>query len=176
MILPVYWHVIITAIVWCPLAVMIVCYTTIFWKVCDIFFFSFYFECSDCCCCLQLDRYEAQVLKRETPISVSYKTRVAKMLFIVVVTFVILRIPFTALIFIRNKMLLNDQSVGTQVEGSFATLWYISHYLLYLNSAVNPIIYGLTNDNFRRAYLQTPFSFNRLWTNATNAWRSDQVS
>lgn len=76
------------------------------------------------------------------------------MLFIVVIVFVALHLPFTALIFIRNKLLKN--SVMNQIEGSFQILWYTSHYLLYLNAAVNPIIYGLTNDNFRRAYHQTP--------------------
>ena len=32
-ILPMYWHVILTFIVWCPLAVMVICYSAIFWKV-----------------------------------------------------------------------------------------------------------------------------------------------
>lgn len=109
---------------------------------------------------VQLDRYEQKVLKRENSISISYKTKVAKMLFIVVVIFIGLHIPFTALIFIRNKLLKN--STMNQVDGGFYMLWYTAHYLLYLNSAVNPIIYGLTNDNFRRAYYQTPLLPRRL--------------
>lgn len=76
------------------------------------------------------------------------------MLFIVVIIFILMHIPFTALIFIRNKLLNN--LVMNQVEGCFYIVWYVSHYLLYLNAAINPIIYGLTNDNFRRAYHQTP--------------------
>lgn len=72
-------------------------------------------------------------------------------------------------------MLQNDKSKANQIEGSFEILWYISHYLLYLNAAVNPIIYGLTNDNFRRAYCQTPFSLGKLWTNITNSLRLEQV-
>lgn len=31
--LPMYWHVIISALVWFPLCVMVICYTAIFWKV-----------------------------------------------------------------------------------------------------------------------------------------------
>lgn len=92
-ILPMYWHVLISALVWFPLAVMVICYSAIFWK---------------------LDRYEQKVLKREHPISVSYKTKVAKMLFIVLITFVILRMPFTCLVFIRNQMI--KQSVMNQVD------------------------------------------------------------
>lgn len=137
-ILPMYWHVIISALVWFPLAVMLICYSAIFWK---------------------LDRYEASVLKREHPISVSYKKRVAKMLFIVVATFIALRLPYTALIFYRNQNLKNN--VMNSVNGAFNTLWYISHYLIFLNAAINPLIYGLANDNFRRAFNQWPI-FNKM--------------
>lgn len=132
-ILPTYWHILIGAIVWLPLTVMVVCYSAIMWK---------------------LERYERQALRREHPFCVSYKKRVAKTLFLVVLSFVALRCPFTALIFMRNQLL--NQQVVNQVDGSFAILWYVSHYLIFVNAAVNPLIYGLTNDNFRRAYSQTP--------------------
>lgn len=129
-----YWHVLISAIVWFPLGIMVICYSAIF---------------------LKLDRYEAKVLRRENPISVSYKTKVAKMMFAVVIVFVIFRVPFTTLIFIRNEML-KDTKVN-QVQGAFSNLWYWSHYLMFCNAAINPIIYGLTNDNFRKAFRKTPF-------------------
>lgn len=105
------------------------------------------------------------MLKRENSISISYKTKVARMLFIVVIIFIILHIPFTALIFIRNYRLKSKNQID-QIDGWFYILWYTSHYLLYLNAAVNPIIYGLTNDNFRRAYHQTPLLPQRirLWS------------
>ncbi|BFG05196.1 neuropeptide FF receptor 2 [Drosophila madeirensis] len=32
--------------------------------------------------------------------------------------------------------------------------WYLSQYLMFLNAAVNPLIYGFNNENFRRAYSQ----------------------
>lgn len=121
-----------------------------------LFFFSFLF-------CRQLDRYEQKVLKRENSITISYKTKVARMLFIIVIIFILLHIPFSVLIFMRTKLLQN--LVMNQLEGGFYLLSCISHYCLYLNAAVNPIIYGLTNDNFRRAYHQTPImpkQFNQL--------------
>lgn len=102
----------------------------------------------------QLDRYEQKVLKRENSITISYKTKVARMLFIIVGIFVLLHIPFTVLIFMRTKLL--KRAVMNQLEGGFYVLSCISHYCLFLNAAINPIIYGLTNDNFRRAYHQTP--------------------
>lgn len=76
------------------------------------------------------------------------------MLFILVTIFILLHIPFTVLIFMRTKLLKN--AIMNQLEGGFYLLSCISHICLYLNAAVNPIIYGLTNDNFRRAYHQTP--------------------
>lgn len=103
---------------------------------------------------LQLDRYQQKVLKRENSIAVLCKTKVARMLFIIVTAFVLLHIPFTVVVFARETLLQN--AIMNQVEGGFYALSCVSHYFLYLNAAINPIIYGLTNDNFRRAYHQTP--------------------
>uniref|UniRef100_A0A182IZI0 G-protein coupled receptors family 1 profile domain-containing protein n=1 Tax=Anopheles atroparvus TaxID=41427 RepID=A0A182IZI0_ANOAO len=127
--LPSYWHVLIGALVWFPLLVMVCCYSLIF---------------------LKLDRYERRVLRKEHPISVSYKRKVAKTLFIVLIVFVLLRIPFTTLVFIRYNRFLNDNV--NQIGSDFQILWYVSHYLMFLNAALNPLIYGLTNENFRKAF------------------------
>lgn len=135
---------------------MIICYSAIFWKVNHAINNQFAYHTRSSLLCLesiQLDRYEAQVLKRESPISVSYKTKVARTLFIVVVTFLVLRLPFTSWVFIRSNLLKKSQM--NQAAG-FEILSYASQYLIYLNAAVNPVIYGLTNDTFKRAYHQTP--------------------
>lgn len=87
--------------------------------------------------------------------TISYKTKVARMLFIIVIIFILLHIPFTVLIFLRTARL-NGTLVMNQLDDGYYILDCISHYSLYLNAAINPIIYGLTNDNFRRAYHQTP--------------------
>uniref|UniRef100_A0A336LRQ1 CSON001565 protein n=1 Tax=Culicoides sonorensis TaxID=179676 RepID=A0A336LRQ1_CULSO len=133
-ILSVYWHVIIATLVWIPLSLMIISYTAIF---------------------LKLNYYEKQLLKRETPISVSYKKKISKTLFIVLVTFVLLRLPFTMLVFIREQKL--QKSEMNQIDGTFYLLWYMAHYMIFVNAAVNPVIYGLMNGNFRRAFAQTKF-------------------
>ncbi|XP_049289226.1 neuropeptide FF receptor 2-like [Anopheles funestus] len=133
--LPSYWHVLIGALVWFPLLVMFCCYSLIF---------------------LKLDRYERRVLRKEHPISVSYKRKVAKTLFIVLIVFVLLRIPFTTLVFIRYNRYLNDNQ--NQIGNDFLVLWYVSHYLMYLNAALNPVIYGLTNENFRKAFRKISLS------------------
>ncbi|KAF2889715.1 hypothetical protein ILUMI_14379 [Ignelater luminosus] len=93
-------------------------------------------------------------------VNVNYKRKVAKMMFIVVITFMICRLPFTALIFYRNQLLKRDRissmpQVQNQVEGAYHTLWFASRYLIVVNAAVNPIIYGLTSEKFRKAFIVT---------------------
>jgi hypothetical protein len=132
-VLPIYWHILIVALVWIPLAVLIFCYTTIFVK---------------------LDQYEKMRKKRDHPLTISYKRKFAVTLFIVVVTFVVLRIPFTTVVFMRSNMLQHTAEVN-QVEGSFQIMWYISRYLIFLNCALTPCVYGITNENYRRAFRHT---------------------
>lgn len=133
-ILPLYWHVLVIALVWIPMTVLIFCYSMIFWK---------------------LDQYEKLRKKRDNPLQISYKRKFAVTLFIVVLSFVLLRLPFTTLVFIRFNML--QDSEMNQVDASFQMLWYISHYLIFLDCALTPVIYGVTNESFRRAFRQTKF-------------------
>lgn len=128
-ILPLYWHILIVALVWIPLFILVFCYTTIFFK---------------------LDQYEKMRKKRDHPLTINYKRKFAKTLFIVVVTFIILRIPFTSIVFMRSNMLQHNEM--NQVDGSFEIMWYISRYLIFLNCALTPAVYGITNENFRRAF------------------------
>lgn len=98
-----------------------------------------------------MDKYQNAVLRREHPITISYKTKVARTIFYVFLSFVVCRIPFTALIFIRGKM----GEMKDQVDEIINTTIFISRFLTYLNAAINPVIYGLTNDNFRKAFRST---------------------
>jgi hypothetical protein len=133
-VLPLYWHILVIALMWAPMAVLIFCYSMIFWK---------------------LDQYEKLRKKRDNPLQISYKRKFAVTLFIVVVSFVLLRLPFTTLVFIRSNMLQNSNI--DQVTGSFQVLWYVSHYLIFVDCALTPVIYGVTNENYRRAFRQTKF-------------------
>ena len=167
-ILPKYWYVLITVMVWLPLGIMLICYSAIFYKV------NFNFPKIKSAYILklnsffQLDRYEKRNLNREHPLSVSYKKTVAKTLFIILIVFVALRLPFTILVILRDKIIANTNNM---VNGSFRILWYISQYLMFLNAAVNPVIYGYKNDNFRRAYDQTPLCRCRKKSQPANGTR-----
>lgn len=131
-ILPLYWHILVIALVWLPMVVLIFCYSMIFFK---------------------LDQYEKMRKQHDNPLQISYKRKFAVTLFIVVLSFVLLRLPFTTLVFIRFNML--QHSEMNQVDVSLKTLWYIAHYLIFLDCALTPVIYGVTNENFRRAFRQT---------------------
>lgn len=156
MITNIYWHVIITMIVWVPLGTMLVCYITLF---------------------IKLDHYEHVVLKKIKTINVNYKKQVAKMMFVVIITFVVCRLPLTALIFYRNHLMklnyINDfQQVQNQVNGVYYALWFTSRLLIFLNAAINPVIYGLTSEKFRKAFKLTTVS---KWMFAINEQPSSEI-
>lgn len=43
-----------------------------------------------------------------------------------------------------------------QILGPNTILWFSARYLIYLNSALDPLIYGITNEKFRKAFRTTP--------------------
>lgn len=172
-VLPKYWYVLITVLVWLPLSIMLICYTAIFVKVRALatnrlsyiratctednrysaYFYNAYAYISHFFPNLtysQLDRYEKRVLSRENPLTVNYKRSVAKTLFIVVTVFGVLRLPFTIFVVQRETYYKTEASVDCSVQ----YFSYFAQYLIFVNAAVNPIIYGFNNANFRRAYAQ----------------------
>ncbi|XP_062554099.1 neuropeptide FF receptor 2-like [Armigeres subalbatus] len=129
-VMPLYWDYIVVLLVWLPLCVMLITYTTILYK---------------------LDRYERKAMNREHPMVVRYKSRVAKTLFIVLITFVVVRIPFTVMLLIYYKDV--DDGNRFEISESFIMLWWIAKVaFIFLYSAMNPVIYGLTNRTFRKAF------------------------
>ncbi|XP_077295430.1 neuropeptide Y receptor type 1 [Arctopsyche grandis] len=131
-ILPIYWHVLLSTLVWLPMTVMISCYTAIFCK---------------------LDKYQKEILRREHPMSVNYKTRVARTLFVIVISFIVCRLPFTVLVFWRFQLV--KETRQDSITSTYQMLWFVSHYLIYLNCAINPMIYGFNNENYKRAFGET---------------------
>lgn len=39
----------------------------------------------------------------------------------------------------------------SQIGEAFGILWFVAHFMIYTNAAINPIIYGMTNEGFRHA-------------------------
>lgn len=70
---------------------------------------------------LQLDRYESQALRSKYPIVMKYKGKVAQILALIVLVFIICRIPFTALVIQRAHLFKKAPKTG-QAEAMYP-LW-----------------------------------------------------
>lgn len=73
----------------------------------------------------QLDRYEAQALKSKHPIVMRYKERVARILALVVLAFIVCRVPFTALVVQRAQMSRNADDIKVNQAESMYALWCV---------------------------------------------------
>ncbi|XP_019880039.2 substance-P receptor isoform X2 [Aethina tumida] len=138
MVLNIYWYVIITVLVWIPLSIQIICYVSIF---------------------IKLRKYEKVVIMKFEHHQVGYKKKAAKMMFVVTVIFMVCHLPFTGLIIYRHQLLKNngmpadnnEVNYQNQNGGFYHNLWFTSKYLIFLNGAINPVIYGCTNEKYRKA-------------------------
>uniref|UniRef100_A0A182NZK0 G-protein coupled receptors family 1 profile domain-containing protein n=1 Tax=Anopheles epiroticus TaxID=199890 RepID=A0A182NZK0_9DIPT len=127
-VLATYWEFLLVMLVWVPLGVMLVAYTLIIVK---------------------LDRYERNALRRQHPMVVRYKSRVAKTLYIVLLAFIVVRVPFTIMVFIYYNI---EPVEHYQFSENFVFIWWLAKVsFIFLNAAVNPLIYGLTNKTFKKA-------------------------
>ncbi|XP_055600141.1 neuropeptide Y receptor type 2-like [Uranotaenia lowii] len=128
--MPHYWDYIVVLLVWFPLGMMVVTYSAILCK---------------------LDHYERKAMNREHPMVVRYKSRVAKTLFFVLMTFVVVRIPFTVMIMLYYNHV--DDANRFEVSEGFVLIWWIAKVaFMFLYSTLNPVTYGLTNRTFRKAF------------------------
>lgn len=128
-----YWHIFAGLSVWAPLTIMAVCYSAIL---------------------IKLDRYETQALKNKHPIVVRYKGRVAQVLALIVLSFILCRVPFTALIIRRAQLLQRPAKTGG--AESIYVLWYVSRYLVLVNAAINPLLYGCSSSCLRKELAEYP--------------------
>ncbi|KAI8439655.1 hypothetical protein MSG28_013361 [Choristoneura fumiferana] len=131
-VLGIYWHFTITMLVWIPLGVMVLTYGTIMWKL----------EWS----ARELSsRGHGQTVARA-------RRRAMRITSCVLLASVICRVPYTVMVYWRSN---NSRAINS-VDGSFAVIWFVANFLMYFNSAINPLIYGFTNLRFRRAMDRTP--------------------
>ncbi|XP_076241027.1 neuropeptide Y receptor type 2 [Calliopsis andreniformis] len=128
-----YWHIFAGLSVWASLAIMAICYSAIL---------------------IKLDRYESQALRSKYAIVVNYKGRVTQILAIIVLAFIICRVPFTALIIQRAQLLKETPKTG-QAEAMYP-LWYTSRYLVLVNAAINPLLYGCSSSSLRKELALCP--------------------
>ncbi|CAL7933390.1 unnamed protein product [Xylocopa violacea] len=128
-----YWHIFVGLSVWTPLTIMAICYSAIL---------------------IKLERYKSQALRSKYSIVVKYKGRVVQVMALIVLAFIICRVPFTALIIRRAHLLKESQKIGK--AETIYPLWYISRYLVLVNAAINPLLYGYSSSSLRKKLLLCP--------------------
>ncbi|CAK1555583.1 unnamed protein product [Leptosia nina] len=130
--LGIYWHFLLILLVWLPMGIMIVCYGGIIWRL----------ECG------------VRELSSRGAGKVVTKARgkAMRVTAMVLMASTLCRLPYTVLIYWRNNMAKEINAV----EGAYEILWFVASYLMYVDCALNPLIYGFTNVRFRRAMDRTP--------------------
>eukprot|EP00058_Branchiostoma_floridae_P010764 XP_002596252.1 hypothetical protein BRAFLDRAFT_65993 [Branchiostoma floridae] len=81
-------------------------------------------------------------------VSLQRKMKVIKMLLTVVVLFALSWLPIHVITMINDYGSLSPD----QLDVLWIYVYPACHWLIYLNSAINPIIYGFFNQNFRAAF------------------------
>ncbi|XP_045608896.2 neuropeptide Y receptor type 2 [Procambarus clarkii] len=139
----IWWIVGVIVLTWLPLGIMVVCYSTIL-----IYFRHKNFRISS---------------QNEHPVITHVKKRVVKMMFVLVVSFACCWLPMQILK-ISTKSFLdpNGQYKDEATEKSYKILLTVAQYMVYINPALNPIVYALMHQTFRRAFRVTfPCFYNR---------------
>ncbi|XP_042215373.1 substance-K receptor-like [Homarus americanus] len=131
-----WWIVGVIGLTWLPLSVMVVCYTTII-------------------ICFHHRKFKVASSK-EHPVMTHLKKRVVKMIFMVVIIFAICWTPMQLLKITNNEFLDdNGQFKDEATERTYNILLTVAQYMVYINPAVNPIVYALMHQTFRRAFRVT---------------------
>ncbi|KAK4291080.1 hypothetical protein Pmani_036061 [Petrolisthes manimaculis] len=142
--LQIWWIISVIGLAWLPLSVMVVCYATI------LVYFNH-------------RRVKHPAFRCEHPVITHLKKRVVKMMFAVVVIFIVCWLPFTLLQITYSSFLdENGQFKDEATKQNYNDLLTLGQYMIYVNAALNPIIYGLLHQTFRRAFRVTfPCVFKR---------------
>ncbi|XP_072945115.1 neuropeptide receptor 22 [Epargyreus clarus] len=130
--LDIYWHFILLLLVWIPLGVMVLTYGAIIWRL----------EISTR---TLSSRGGGQAIRK-------MRGNAVRITACVLLVAVFCRIPYTVMIYWRNNLSMEINSV----DGGFAAIWFSASFLMYVNCAINPLIYGFTNTRFRKAMDRTP--------------------
>ncbi|CAH0401003.1 unnamed protein product [Chilo suppressalis] len=131
-VLGIYWHFTLSMLVWIPLGLMVITYGTIMWK---------------------LEWSARKLSARGGGLAVAKAKRKAmRISALVLLVAVICRIPYTVLVYWRDRLSLEINAV----RGGYDALWFAANYLMYVDCAINPLIYGFTNYRFRKAMDRTP--------------------
>ncbi|ROT61700.1 putative neuropeptide FF receptor 2, partial [Penaeus vannamei] len=92
---------------------------------------------------------------------ISYTKRVVRMMFVIVLVFILSWLPFQIMKIFEDKYIDDSGQYLPDQEAEYKVLLSVSHYMMYTNTAVNPLIYALMHQTFRRAFRVTFTCFYR---------------
>lgn len=138
--LRIWWIAVIIALTWLPLLIMVISYTVIF---------------------VYLRKGAPSTARREHPAILHLKKRVVRMMFVIVLVFILSWLPFQIMKIFEDKYIDDSGQYLPDQEAEYKVLLSVSHYMMYTNTAVNPLIYALMHQTFRRAFRVTFTCFYR---------------
>ncbi|KAK7112272.1 substance-P receptor-like [Littorina saxatilis] len=122
-----YWTLVTVVLNWLPMAVMSVVYAVIVHR-------------------LRFSRVQSDAGRNSmSTVQKRSKRKVVKMLLIVLVTFMICTIPFQ----VTNLYPIYSHEIGDKLPAWHRPVYFAAVFLMYTNSAINPILYGGLNEKFR---------------------------
>ncbi|KAK7493350.1 hypothetical protein BaRGS_00015476 [Batillaria attramentaria] len=125
-----YWTVVSVVLNWLPMAVMVAVYAVIIHR-------------------LRFSRVQPSAGRNKSLMSAVQrrsKRKVVKMLVAVLISFMVCTIPFQ----VTNLYPLYSHDMNEKLPAWHKTVYFAAVFLMYTNSAINPILYGGLNENFRR--------------------------
>ncbi|XP_033749044.1 QRFP-like peptide receptor [Pecten maximus] len=154
-----FWTCVVVVLNWIPMLVMTITYTVLFVRL-----------------------RKQKIVPSTGSISISTvqqrsKKKVVKMLFAVLLAFIFCTIPFQVARLYELYREVEDYTGNSKLPVWYKPLNFAAVTLLYANSAINPMVYGGMNENFRKG-LKDLISgiFNKHKTNRSDSGRSLNVS
>ncbi|XP_042215411.1 substance-K receptor-like isoform X2 [Homarus americanus] len=136
-----WWIVVVVALNILPLTIMVISYSIIF---------------------VNFSKYTNRVRGREHPAILHLKKRVVRMMFVIVILFIVCWMPFQVTQLARDHFINQQGALKPELQKTYNNLLTASQYMIYVNPAVNCIVYALMHQTFRRAFRVTfPWIFKR---------------
>ncbi|KAB7506869.1 Orexin receptor type 1 [Armadillidium nasatum] len=83
------------------------------------------------------------------------KKRFVKMLFAMIIVFTLCWLPFQLFVIFNEHLVMNNDSKTNDSDEVYVIAFTLMEYIVYLNPAINPFIYGLMHENFKRGFRVT---------------------
>ncbi|XP_064457759.1 gastrin/cholecystokinin type B receptor-like [Ornithodoros turicata] len=133
----VYWIVLLVPLFYAPLVVIIVAYSMILFK---------------------MDKFEKMVANKEQPSKTQNRRKVVRMFFVYLINYFCCWLPFQVLLVYRYL-----RGGHTELPPWFPDYSFAAHVMVFANSAINPIIYGVCNQNFKSAFKDVLVRVSTRW-------------